>query len=131
MKMRMITFTVDDWAEIQSQTLFQSNLIVLSTIRMIVSHKIKIGYENNFQTYRVRYIFLVLSTFSITTHNLLFREITTKKIGEFALCTNPPLAAMISGCLVVVPIFGSGMKLLVLFICTKFNGLIFNMEYVM
>ena len=33
----------------------------------------------------------------------------------FALCTNPPLAAMISGCLVVVPILGSGMKLLVLF----------------
>ena len=33
----------------------------------------------------------------------------------FALCTNPPLAAMISGCLVVVPILGSGIKLLVLF----------------
>ena len=33
----------------------------------------------------------------------------------FALCTNPPLAAMISGCLVVVPILGAGMKLLVLF----------------
>ena len=27
----------------------------------------------------------------------------------FALCTNPPLAAIISGCLVVFPILGSGM----------------------
>ena len=36
-------------------------------------------------------------------------------MAPFALCTNPPLAAMISGCLVVVPILGSGMKLLVLF----------------
>ena len=35
--------------------------------------------------------------------------------NAFALCTNPPLAAMISGCLVVVPILGSGMKLLVPF----------------
>ena len=28
---------------------------------------------------------------------------------EFALCTNPPLAAISRGCLVVVPILGSGM----------------------
>ena len=34
---------------------------------------------------------------------------------KFTLCTNPPLAAIISGCLVVVPILGSGMSLLVLF----------------
>ena len=27
----------------------------------------------------------------------------------FALCTNPPLATIISGCLVVIPILGSGM----------------------
>ena len=42
-----------------------------------------------------------------------------------------PEAAISRGCLVVVPILGSrsGMQLLVHFIRTKFNGLIFNMEY--
>ena len=46
-------------------------------------------------------------------------------------------SAMISGCLVVVPLLGSGSdrectgKCWFFFISTKFNGLVCNMEYVM
>ena len=64
----------------------------------------------------------------VSTNNSPFQPISIERVPRypayiywlwynrvFALCTNPPLAAMISGCLVVVPILGSGMKLLVHF----------------